>query len=105
MNKTQEALKLAIEALEDAQNMIGDGGNSIPNYFLKPLNVSKEALAEQQKPLSDNEIAWHNEQMSEPVAWITEDTITSFGYLKYGYIDRKDRAIPDCWQPLYAKKG
>jgi hypothetical protein len=44
-------------------------------------------------------------KFGEPVAWITEDTITSFGDLKYGYIDRKDRAIPDCWQPLYAKKG
>ena len=46
MNKTQEALKMAIDALEDAQDMIGDGGSSIPDYFKKHINACKEALAE-----------------------------------------------------------
>jgi hypothetical protein len=46
MNKTQEALELAIEALEEAQDMIGDGGSSIPDYFKKQINACKEALAE-----------------------------------------------------------
>lgn len=37
-----------------------------------------------------------------PVAWLDEDTIISFGYMKYGFIDRRDRAIPNKWKPLYA---
>lgn len=37
-----------------------------------------------------------------PVAWLDEDTIVSFGHMKYGFIDRRDRAIPNKWQPLYA---
>jgi hypothetical protein len=46
MNKTQEALRMAIEALEEAQDMIGDGGSSTPDYFKKQINACKEALAE-----------------------------------------------------------
>lgn len=37
-----------------------------------------------------------------PAAWLDEDTIVSFGHLKYGFIDQKDRAIPNKWHPLYA---
>jgi len=40
-------------------------------------------------------------QPVEPVAWLTGDEIVSFGRMKYGFIDRRDRAIPDSWQPLY----
>lgn len=54
MNKTQEALKMAIEALEEAQDMIGDGGSSIPDYFKKQINACKEALAYMQE--HDNEV-------------------------------------------------
>ena len=45
MTKDQ-ALKIAIEALEDAQMMIGDGASSIPDYFLEQINACKQALKE-----------------------------------------------------------
>lgn len=40
-------------------------------------------------------------QEVEPVAWIDGDCIVTFGHMKYGFIDRRDRAIPDSWKPLY----
>lgn len=39
----------------------------------------------------------------EPVAGLGHDSITTFGQMTYGFIDRRDRAIPDSWIPLYAK--
>lgn len=45
MSKVKQALKMSIKALEDAQSMIGDGGSSIPNYFINQINACKEALA------------------------------------------------------------
>jgi hypothetical protein len=41
-------------------------------------------------------------QAVEPVAWIDGDCIVTFGQMKCGFIDRRDRAIPDSWKPLYA---
>ena len=59
VNKTQAALKMAIEALENAQDMIGDGGSSIPNYFETQINACKAALSEPKREwrgLSDDEV-------------------------------------------------
>jgi hypothetical protein len=40
--------------------------------------------------------------VQEPAAWLTPEGLTTFGYVKsVGFIDRRDRAIPDSWQPLY----
>ncbi|CAB4161447.1 hypothetical protein UFOVP774_54, partial [uncultured Caudovirales phage] len=50
MTTKDEALRMAIEALEEAQDIIegkvGQGG-----YFHKPIQTCKEALAETQEPM------------------------------------------------------
>lgn len=37
----------------------------------------------------------------EAVAWIDGEGIVTNGYMPVGWIDGKDRAIPNSWQPLY----
>ena len=79
MNKqTEEALRMAIEAMENAQDMIGDGGSSIPNYFETQINACKAALESQ-------------ESEQEPVAWMNDDGLM-------GLYKHSDTAIP-----LYTK--
>jgi hypothetical protein len=51
-------------------------------------------------------INWHveinkSQPEGEPVAWLGHDSITTFGQMTYGFIDRRDRAIPDSWIPLF----
>lgn len=50
MSKTKEALELAIDIMSKYQN------GWIPDDMVNALLTCKEALAEQQKPLSDAEI-------------------------------------------------
>ncbi len=58
MNKTQEALKMAIEALEDANNVVFQEW-SIESEYDDALQACKEALAEPKREwfgLSDEEV-------------------------------------------------
>ena len=60
MNKTQEALKMAIESMYDAGFFI-DGDVGYPIFFEKAIKACEKALAEAEKQewksLSDDEIA------------------------------------------------
>lgn len=56
MSKQTEALKLALEALEFNCVMSEDGEDLTPRKIKKAITALREALAEQRKPLTDEEI-------------------------------------------------
>jgi hypothetical protein len=96
MNK-DEALKMAIEALEHAELVFyitKDDGSKV-SIYAETINACKEALNIANCDLK--------QPAQEPVAWMDEanNTITTVQLMKYGWLGSDDRAIPDAWIKLY----
>jgi hypothetical protein len=91
MNK-DEALKMAIEALKEAEDII-EGKTGQGGYFAKPINACKEAL---------------EQPAQKPVAWMYENDVTKAYFetkesslvLEYGCKETPLYTHPKQWQGL-----
>lgn len=69
MNKTTEALKMAIEALEDANGIILNGWSWVHDESLEAIQACKEALAEAEKQSGENIRQSFDEMLEDKVAY------------------------------------
>jgi hypothetical protein len=95
----QLALKdLEIMRLRDALHEIKYADDSA--YYVCE-KIAERALAT--SATYDDLMAWHNEQLGEPVAWFNED----YPAERYGDLEEfaYDYGSTDKARPLYAKKG
>jgi hypothetical protein len=109
-NKTQRALSLALEALEEMQNAIYNiGGEHVIdlNYAVEKADVAQDAIKAIEEALvadlsaPKQEQRSDNEQLGKPVAWISWNRVSGESKLNYHKVESKHDATLWSHFPLY----